>query len=194
MDIFQEITTLREQLQYHNRKYYDEDAPEISDYDYDMMQRKLRTLEAAHPEFVTPESPTQRVGGHASDKFSKVVHAYPLESLQDVFSFEELQDFYTRVENVTEQAKYVVELKIDGLSVALEYQDGVFVRGATRGDGQVGEDVTENLMTIADIPHILQDAPPRLIVRGEVYMPRHVFEELNAELELQEKPLVCQPA
>lgn len=193
MDIFEEITTLREQLQYHNRKYYDEDVPEISDYEYDMMQRKLRTLEVAHPEFVTPESPTQRVGGHASDKFSKVVHAYPLESLQDVFSFEELQDFYTRVENVTEQAEYVVELKIDGLSVALEYQDGVFVRGATRGDGQVGEDVTENLMTIADIPHILQNAPPRLIVRGEVYMPRHVFEELNAELELQEKPLLANP-
>lgn len=193
MDVFQEITALREQLQYHNRKYYDEDAPEISDYEYDMMQRKLRSLESAHPEFMDPNSPTQRVGGHASDKFSKVTHAYPLESLQDVFSLEELQDFYTRVESIGEEAEYVVELKIDGLSVALEYQDGIFVRGATRGDGLVGEDVTENLMTIADIPHVLQNAPARLIVRGEVYMPRHVFQELNAELELQEKPLLANP-
>lgn len=193
MDISQQIIALREQLQYHNRKYYDEDAPEISDYEYDMMQRKLRTLEAAHPEFADPNSPTQRVGGHASEKFSKVTHAYPLESLQDVFSFEELEDFYTRVQGIVEQPEYVVELKIDGLSVALEYRDGVFVRGATRGDGQIGEDVTENLMTIADIPHVLQDAPVHLVVRGEVYMPRHVFHELNAELELQEKPLLANP-
>lgn len=193
MDIFHEIADLRAQLQHHNCKYYDDDAPEISDYEYDMMQRKLRELEQAHPEFADVESPTQRVGGHASDKFSKVTHAYPLESLQDVFSFEELQEFYNRVENAVGSAQYAVELKIDGLSVALEYQDGIFVRGATRGDGTVGEDVTENLMTIADIPHRLDGAPPHLIVRGEVYMPRHVFDELNAELELQEKPLLANP-
>ncbi len=189
----EEIRLLREQLQYHNKKYYDEDAPEISDYEYDMMQRKLRALEAAHPEFADANSPTQRVGGVASEKFSKVTHAYPLESLQDVFSFDELADFYERVENVVNKAAYVVEYKIDGLSVALEYIDGVFVRGATRGDGQVGEDVTENLRTISDIPNVLQDAPPHLVVRGEVYMPRTVFEELNAERELNEQPLLANP-
>ncbi len=193
MDIQQEIVSLREQLQYHNKKYYDEDAPEISDYDYDMMQRKLRALEAEHPEFADANSPTQRVGGVASEKFSKVTHVYPLESLQDVFSFEELADFYERVENVVNEAAYVVEYKIDGLSVALEYIDGVFVRGATRGDGQVGEDVTENLRTIPDIPKVLQDAPPHLVVRGEVYMPRTVFEALNAERELNEQPLLANP-
>lgn len=193
MDVQQEIQSLREQLRYHNKKYYDEDAPEISDYDYDMMQRKLRALEAEHPEFVDANSPTQRVGGAASEKFSKVTHAYPLESLQDVFSFDELSEFYERVENAVGQAAYVVEYKIDGLSVALEYVDGVFVRGATRGDGQVGEDVTENLRTIRDIPKMLENAPSHLIVRGEVYMPRTVFEELNAERELKEQPLLANP-
>lgn len=193
MDVQQEMQSLREQLQYHNKKYYDEDAPEISDYDYDMMQRKLRALEAEHPEFADANSPTQRVGGVASEKFSKVTHAYPLESLQDVFSFDELSEFYERVAGVVDSAAYVVEYKIDGLSVALEYVDGVFVRGATRGDGQVGEDVTENLRTIQDIPKILDNAPPHLVVRGEVYMPRTVFEELNAERELKEQPLLANP-
>ena len=193
MDVQQEMQSLREQLQYHNKKYYDEDAPEISDYDYDMMQRKLRALEAVHPEFADANSPTQRIGGVASEKFSKVTHAYPLESLQDVFSFDELSEFYERVSGVVERAEYVVEYKIDGLSVALEYIDGVFVRGATRGDGQVGEDVTENLQTIQDIPKVLENAPPHLIVRGEVYMPRTVFEELNAERELREQPLLANP-
>ena len=188
-----QIQSLREQLRYHNKKYYDEDAPEISDYEYDMMQRKLRALEAEYPEFADENSPTQRVGGVASEKFSKVTHAYPLESLQDVFSFDELSEFYERVENTVGQAAYVVEYKIDGLSVALEYVDGVFVRGATRGDGQVGEDVTENLRTIKDIPKVLENAPPRLIVRGEVYMPRTVFEELNSERELKEQPLLANP-
>ena len=169
MDVQQEIQSLREQLRYHNKKYYDEDAPEISDYDYDMMQRKLRALEAEHPEFVDANSPTQRVGGAASEKFSKVTHTYPLESLQDVFSFDELSEFYERVENAVGQAAYVVEYKIDGLSVALEYVDGVFVRGATRGDGQVGEDVTENLRTIRDIPKMLENAPSHLIVRGRFW-------------------------
>ena len=193
MDVQQEILSLREQLRYHNKKYYDEDAPEITDYDYDMLSRRLRALEAENPEFADPDSPTRRVGGTASEKFSKVVHAYPLESLQDVFSFEELSEFYDRVEGAVGRAEYVAELKIDGLSVALEYVDGVFVRGATRGDGAVGEDVTENLRTIRDIPKTLENAPHRLIVRGEVYMKRSVFDALNAELELHEKPLLANP-
>ncbi len=193
MDALGQITALRETLRYHNEKYYNEDAPEISDYEYDMMQRELRALEAEHPELADENSPTQRVGGSASGRFAKVQHAYPLESLQDVFSFDELTEFYTRVEGAVGQTEYVVEYKIDGLSVALEYVDGVFVRGATRGDGQVGEDVTANLKTIREIPQKLENAPPHLIVRGEVYMKRSVFEMLNRELELHEKPLLANP-
>ncbi len=193
MDALEQITALREALRYHNDKYYNQDAPEISDYEYDMMQRELRALEAAHPEYADADSPTQRVGGTASGRFSKVTHAYPLESLQDVFSFDELSEFYSRVEGTVGQAEYVVEYKIDGLSVALEYVDGAFVRGATRGDGQVGEDVTANLKTVKDIPQHLENAPPHLIVRGEVYMKKSVFDALNAELELHEKPLLANP-
>lgn len=193
MDALEQITALRETLRYHNDKYYNQDAPEISDYEYDMMQRELRALEAAHPEYADADSPTQRVGGTASGRFSKVTHAYPLESLQDVFSFDELAEFYSRVEGAVGQAEYVVEYKIDGLSVALEYVDGAFVRGATRGDGQVGEDVTANLKTVKDIPQHLENAPPHLIVRGEVYMKKSVFDALNAELELHEKPLLANP-
>lgn len=193
MDAREQITALREKLRYHNDKYYNQDAPEISDYEYDMMQRELRALEAAHPEYADADSPTQRVGGTASGRFAKVTHAYPLESLQDVFSFDELSEFYTRVESAVGQTEYVVEYKIDGLSVALEYENGEFVRGATRGDGQVGEDVSANLKTIKDIPHKLENAPPHLIVRGEVYMKKSVFDALNAELELHEKPLLANP-
>ncbi|NBI82703.1 NAD-dependent DNA ligase LigA [Clostridiaceae bacterium] len=193
MDAHTQITALREQLRYHNQKYYNEDAPEITDFEYDALQRELRTLEAEHPEYADPDSPTQRVGGAPSEKFSKVRHTYPLESLQDVFSFEELGEFFERVKGAAGEAEYAVEYKIDGLSVALEYENGVFVRGATRGDGQVGEDVTENLRTITDIPQRLENAPPHLIVRGEVYMKKQVFDELNAELELAEKPLLANP-
>lgn len=193
MDAREQIITLREKLRYHNDKYYNQDSPEISDYEYDMMQRELRALEAAHPEYADADSPTQRVGGTASGRFAKVTHAYPLESLQDVFSFDELSEFYTRVESAVGQTEYVVEYKIDGLSVALEYENGEFVRGATRGDGQVGEDVSANLKTIKDIPHKLENAPPHLIVRGEVYMKKSVFDALNAELELHEKPLLANP-
>ena len=193
MDAKGEIESLREQLRHHNEKYYNEDAPEISDYEYDMLQRRLRALEAEHPEYDDPDSPTHRVGGTASAKFSKVPHAYPLESLQDVFSFAELGEFFDRAEGTVGAAEYVVEHKIDGLSVALEYDHGLFVRGATRGDGQVGEDVTENLRTIAEIPRRIEGAPDRLIVRGEVYMRHAVFEELNAELELHDKPLLANP-
>ena len=193
MDALERITALRDQLRYHNKKYYDDDAPEIEDYEYDMLQQELRELETAHPEFTDESSPTKRVGGTASGRFPKVTHSYPLESLQDVFSFDELAEFYTRVEGTVGQAEYVVEYKIDGLSVALEYENGVFVRGATRGDGQVGEDVTANLKTIKDIPQTLENAPPHLIVRGEVYMRKSVFDALNAELELHEKPLLANP-
>ena len=193
MDALTRIAALREQLRYHNQKYYNEDAPEISDFDYDVLQRELRALEAEHPEYADPDSPTVRVGGAASGKFSKVQHAYPLESLQDVFSFEELQEFFERVEGTVGAAEYAVELKIDGLSVALEYENGVFVRGATRGDGQVGEDVTENLRTIKSIPMRLENAPVSLIVRGEVYMPRKTFERLNEERELRGESLFANP-
>lgn len=189
----EEIAALREKLRYYNDKYYNQDASEISDYEYDMLQRKLRGLEAEYPEFADANSPTQRVGGTASGRFSKVAHAYPLESLQDVFSLDELGEFFARVEGAAGAAEYVVEYKIDGLSVALEYENGVFVRGATRGDGQVGEDVTANLKTIKDIPHQIENAPPRLIVRGEVYMKKSVFDALNTELELHEKPLLANP-
>lgn len=193
MDISLEIEKLRELINYHNKKYYDDDSPEISDYDYDQLQIKLRTLEKEYPEFASENSPTQRVGGHVSKKFDEVTHEYPLQSLQDVFSFDELNDFYNRVESVVDNAEYVVELKIDGLSVALEYENGIFVRGATRGNGLVGEDVTENLMTIKDIPHKIENAPKRLIVRGEVYMSKKVFIELNEQLELLQKPLFANP-
>lgn len=189
----EEIAALREKLRYYNDKYYNQDTSEISDYEYDMLQRKLRGLEAEYPEFADANSPTQRVGGTASGRFSKVAHAYPLESLQDVFSLDELSEFFARVEGAAGAAEYVVEYKIDGLSVALEYENGVFVRGATRGDGQVGEDVTANLKTIKDIPHQIENAPPRLIVRGEVYMKKSVFDALNTELELHEKPLLANP-
>ncbi len=193
MDALERIAELREKLRHHNEKYYNEDSPEIPDFEYDQMQRELRALEKEHPEAADENSPTRRIGGTASGRFEKVQHAYPLESLQDVFSFEELDDFFGRVETGGEQTGYVVEYKIDGLSVALEYVDGVFVRGATRGDGQVGEDVTKNLKTIKDIPQKLENAPPRLIVRGEVYMKKSVFDALNAELELHEKPLLANP-
>jgi len=193
VDALEQIRLLRGQLRYHNNKYYNEDAPEIPDAVYDAMQRELQQLEAEHPEAADETSPTRTIGGTASGRFEKVRHAWPLESLQDVFSFEELDEFFERVTDAAGLAEYVVEYKIDGLSVALEYMDGVFVRGATRGDGQVGEDVTDNLKTIQDIPQQLENAPPHLIVRGEVYMKKSVFEALNADLELHEKPLLANP-
>lgn len=193
MDIYTEITDLRMQLRYHNEKYYNEDAPEISDYEYDMLQRRLRALEQENPTYIDNDSPTQRVGGTVSAKFASVHHAYPLESLQDVFSVEELTDFFARTQQSVGAAEYVVEYKIDGLSVVLEYENGIFVRGATRGDGSDGEDVTHNLQTIADIPKRLTNAPARLLVRGEVYMKQSVFEQINADLELHEKPLLANP-
>ena len=185
MDINTQAARLRDELNGHNYRYYVLDAPTVSDFEYDKMLRELEELEAAHPELVTPDSPTQRVGGKALDSFQQVVHRVPLQSLQDVFSPEELLDFDRRVRESGEQSEYLLEPKVDGLSVALEYENGLFIRGATRGDGQVGEDVTENLRTIKSIPMRLENAPGVLIVRGEVFMSRKTFERLNGERELR---------
>lgn len=193
MSYKERIRELRETLEYHSKRYYDQDAPEISDYEYDMLQRELRELEQAHPEEIVPTSPTQHVGGHVSAAFSPVTHEVPLESLQDVFLQEEVEEFDLRLREQVADVEYSVEPKVDGLSVALEYRDGVFYRGATRGDGKVGEDVTENLRTIRMIPKELPEKLPKLIVRGEVYMSKAVFRELNAERELNEEPLFANP-
>ncbi len=193
MDEQKRIEQLRNELNEHNYNYYVLDNPTITDFEYDRMLRELEDLEAAHPELVTPDSPTQRVGGKALDSFQQVTHRVPLQSLQDVFSGEELMDFDRKVRESAEQVEYLVEPKIDGLSVAVEYENGVFVRGATRGDGQVGEDVTENIRTIKSIPMKLENAPATLIVRGEVYMSRKTFERLNAERELRGEALFANP-
>ncbi len=173
---------LRDLLNYHSHKYYVEDNPEIGDYEYDMMQRELAAIEKEYPELITPDSPTQRVGGSADGMFEPVVHSVPLESLQDAFSTDEVLAFDSRVKAVFETAEYVVEPKIDGLSVALEYENGVFVRGSTRGDGNVGEDVTANLRTVNSIPLRLKE-DVTIEVRGEVYMPKKVFASLVEEQE-----------
>ncbi len=193
MDEMQELEALKQELTRAGYEYYVLDQPTMSDYDYDHKLRRLEELEAAHPEAVTPDSPTQRVGGKALESFQQVVHRVPLESLQDVFDFDELRAFDQRVRAVFPEAEYVVEPKVDGLSVALEYENGLFVRGATRGDGQVGEDVTENLRTVRSIPMRVPDAPARLIVRGEVYMPKKVFHALNEERERRGEALFANP-
>ena len=176
----QDLTALLNEAGY---RYYVLDDPTLPDFEYDRLLRELEDLEKAYPEYVLPDSPTKRVGGQAVNTFGEVTHAVPLMSLQDVFSMEELEDFLNRTQEALPNAAYSVEPKIDGLSVALEYEDGRFVRGATRGDGVVGEDVTENLKTIRSIPMTLENAPARLIVRGEVYMPKKTFRTLNAALE-----------
>jgi len=193
MNLRQEAELLRQELIQAGYEYYVLDAPVMSDYDYDHKLRRLEELEAAHPELVTPDSPTQRVGGKAAEEFAKVTHRVPLESLQDVFDYEELRQFDQRVRAAVPEADYVVEPKVDGLSVALEYENGLFVRGATRGDGQVGEDVTENLRTIHSIPLRIPDAPAHLIVRGEVFMPKKVFHQLNEERERRGEALFANP-
>ena len=193
MDELKELEVLRHELIQAGLEYYVYDAPTMSDYEYDHKLRRLEELEAAHPEAITPDSPTQRVGGKALEAFSQVEHRVPLESLQDVFDFEELKAFDIRVRGVVPDAHYVVEPKVDGLSVALEYENGLFVRGATRGDGRVGEDVTENLRTIRSIPMRLPDMPAHLIVRGEVFMPKQVFHALNEERERRGEPLFANP-
>lgn len=178
---------LKKKVDYHNHLYYDLDRPELDDFEYDALTRALRAMEEAHPEFVTEASPTQHVGGAASSRFEKVTHAVKMESLQDVFSLAEVEEFDRRVRDAGLEPAYVVEAKIDGLSVSLEYENGAFVRGSTRGDGVVGEDVTANLATVADIPKHLTGAPALLEVRGEVYMPHEAFLKLRDEQELEGK-------
>ena len=180
---------LQKQIQYHNDRYYNKDAPEISDYEYDMLLRSLEDLEAQFPQLITEESPTQKVGGRASQKFAPVVHSVPMESLHDAFSEEELYDFDRKVRAAVEDPAYVVEPKFDGLSVSCEYKNGLFVRGSTRGDGTVGEDITENLMTIKSLPKRLSEPLPYLEVRGEVYMSNDSFLRLlEKQEENEEKP------
>ena len=193
MDDLSEIQQLRRELIQAGHEYYVLDAPTMSDYDYDHKLRRLEELEARHPEAITPDSPTQRVGGEAVSSFAPVTHRVPLESLQDVFDFDEVRAFDKRVRETVQDAAYMTEPKVDGLSVALEYRDGLFVRGATRGDGQVGEDVTENLQTIKSIPLRIPDSVGGLIVRGEVYMPKKVFHALNEERERRGEALFANP-
>ena len=194
MDAQKEIIELRREIEYHNKLYYVDDAPVISDYDYDMLMQRLKALEALHPELITSDSPTQRVGGKALSQFASVEHQVPLESLNDVFSYDELFAFGERMDNlIAGEHEYIVEPKIDGLSMSLEYENGVFVRGATRGNGLVGEDVTENLRTVRSLPLRISNAPQRLIVRGEVYMSKAVFEEINKQREINGEALLANP-
>lgn len=191
MDKKERVQNLVKQLNEANYRYYVLDDPQMQDFEYDHLMRELEILEQENPDLIQPDSPTQRIGGQALSKFEKVTHPVPLMSLQDVFSMEELDDFLDKIADP--EVSYTVEPKIDGLSVSLEYVDGVFVRGATRGDGSVGEDVTENLKTIHAIPMQLVDAPAHLIVRGEVYLPKKRFEQLNAQQEAEGKPLFANP-
>ena len=189
MTVLQEIEDLRQKLRYYSDKYYNDDAPEIEDYQYDMMMRRLESLEQANPRYVSPDSPTQKVGGKADNSFAPVAHTVRMESLQDAFSTAELRDFDRRVQGSVDHPRYVVEPKIDGLSVSLEYRDGVFVRGSTRGDGDVGEDVSGNLRVIRSIPLKIKDPLPYLEVRGEVYMPHRSFEQVVDRQQIAgEKP------
>lgn len=180
----QELTEL---LNYHSEMYYNKDNPEISDYDYDKLMRELVDIEKEYPELLKPDSPTHRVGGNADGQFQPVEHTVKMESLQDAFSFSEIDDFNKRVNNTVKDVEYVVETKIDGLSVSLEYENGVLVRGSTRGDGTTGEDITANLKTIRSIPLRLKNDIPFLEVRGEVYMPRESFVKLVEKQELKEE-------
>ncbi len=191
-EIENRVRELRAQLAYHSQRYYEEDAPEISDYEYDMMFAELKSLEEQYPELYDAASPTQRVGGKALDKFEKVVHTARMDSLSDVFSFEEVEDFCQKMKELVDAPKFSVEPKIDGLSVSLIYENGEFVRGATRGDGKVGEDVTLNLRTVKSIPLRLSE-PLNLTVRGEVYMPRAVFEKINEKRAEEGKALMANP-
>ena len=193
MDPKQRMDELTRILTDANYRYYVLDDPQMPDFEYDRLLRELEELEIAHPELAKADSPTKRVGGEALSQFEKVAHPVPLMSLQDVFSMEELNEFLEKTMQAGNNLSFSVEPKIDGLSVALEYVDGKFVRGATRGDGNVGEDVTENLKTIRSIPMVLDNAPSRLIVRGEVFMPKKSFEKLNERQEAEGKPLFANP-
>lgn len=193
MEAKERIDELTDRLKDAGYRYYVLDDPTMEDFEYDRLYRELEDLERAHPEYARADSPTKRVGGEILSQFEKVTHPVPLMSLQDVFSMEELNDFLSKTVAAEGDVSFSVEPKIDGLSVALEYVNGQFFRGATRGDGMVGEDVTENLKTIRSIPMTIEGAPPRLIVRGEVFMPKKSFEKLNARQEEQGKPLFANP-
>jgi len=186
------IKELREITSYHAKKYYDDDNPEISDFEYDMLMLELRNLEKKYPDLIDASSLTQHVGGTVKEGFEKVTHEVPLQSLLDIFNFDDLKVFDERVRKVADEnnipLKYVVETKIDGLSVSLEYKNGIFVRGATRGNGLVGEDITENLKTIPHIPQRLNEDVD-IIVRGEVFISKEGFDKLNEEREILEQPL-----
>ena len=192
--IKQRIEELKKITAYHAKRYYDDDDPEISDFEYDMLMLELRNLENENPEFITPDSLTQHVGGTVKEGFEKIEHEVPLQSLQDVFDYSEIYAFDERVkkalfkEERNEDVKYVVETKIDGLSVALEYKDGIFVRGATRGNGLVGEDITDNLKTIKNIPKVLKEKID-ITVRGEVFIGKKEFEKMNEERMENEETL-----
>ena len=187
-----QVKELRKELEYYANKYYDEDAPVISDYEYDMKMNRLKAIEKEFPELITPDSLTQKIGGHVKEGFKEVVHEVPLQSLQDIFSYDEIKEFDNRIrksaKEENEKLQYVVETKIDGLSMALEYVDGIFVRGATRGNGLIGEDVTDNLRTIKSIPKVLKK-PETITVRGEVFIGTKEFEKLNEEQEILGKQL-----
>lgn len=192
MESKERIEELRKIINYHSKKYYDEDKPEISDYEYDMLMNELKKLEKENPGLITKESPTQKVGGHVNEEFKKIVHEVPLQSLQDIFSFEELYDFDKRIkekaEEFNEETSYCVETKIDGLSCAIKYENGILVEAATRGDGLVGEEITLNAKTIKSIPHKLKEKID-LTVRGEVFIGKEEFEKLNEEREILGQPL-----
>ena len=190
--IFEKIDALRREVAHHAKLYYVDDAPVISDYEYDRMFYELLALEEAHPEYFDPASPTQRVGGKPLDKFAKVTHRVRMDSLSDVFSYDELTDFVSRVHAELPKAVFSVEPKIDGLSCSLIYENGVLVTGATRGDGVTGEDITQNVRTIFSIPLTLPE-PLTLTVRGEVYMPRAVFERINQKREANGEALMANP-
>lgn len=189
----EKIKNLTEKLRYYSKKYYVDDDPEITDYEYDMLLRELTELEAKYPQFKQINSPTERVGGEALKEFDKVTHSVKMESLQDAFSVEELLAFDNRVKSIFPDAEYVVEYKIDGLSVSLEYRNGIFIKGATRGDGNIGEDITANLKTIKEIPLTINTSIPYLLVRGEVYMPKKSFLSLNEKREKENLPLFANP-
>jgi len=193
-EIIRELEALRRIIEKCNYEYHVLDAPTMRDYEYDALMRRLKELEAAHPELITPDSPTVRIGGETLGKFEQITHLAPMQSLNDVFDLAEVRAFCERMAEQTGKIpEFTVEPKVDGLSIALEYENGLFIRGATRGDGLVGEDVTENLKTVRSIPLRLENAPPKIVVRGEVYMPKQVFEKLNAERELNEQPLFANP-
>lgn len=192
-NVKEEIDRLRREIEYHNKKYYDEDEPEISDYEYDKLTQRLKKLEKEHPEYLTDDSPTRKVGGHSKNIFNQVTHDVQMQSLQDVFSFDDVKDFVFKMQReYGENIEFTVETKIDGLSVSLEYENGKFVRGSTRGDGFIGEDVTENLKMVDGIPDSLI-TKDTFEVRGEVYLPRKEFESINEKLEESGKQILSNP-